>query len=181
MSSTKTNGGTYIDFSLSCRGARLINGECKDTASNAAEGMLVLHTADQFGYKDSSLSMLTTSNGTKFFNAQKDTATGAMRTTFFETHKHKLDPLTPDSFKQDQHTEDDDLQMPPKFHLKGNEKLASFSKKDKECIQDWSDLRSECKWFVIVVLQAIDVIYSEVLCMDLKQVVWRGNRCFNAG
>ena len=90
-----------FDFNISCRGARLIDSECKDTGSNAAEGVLVLHAADQFGYKDSSLSVLTTNNGIKFFNAQKGTATGIMRIFFFETHKYKLGLITPDSFKQD--------------------------------------------------------------------------------
>ena len=58
----------YLDHA---RGARFIDGECKDTALNAHKGVLVLHAADQFGYKDSSLSMLTTSNGIKFSHAWK--------------------------------------------------------------------------------------------------------------
>ena len=52
-----------FDFNLSFRGTRLIDGECKDSALSADEGVLVFHSADQFGYKDSSLSMLTTSTG----------------------------------------------------------------------------------------------------------------------
>ena len=61
-----------FDFNLSFRGARLIDGECKDTSSKADEGVLVFHLADQFGYKDSSLSMLTTSTEIKFFKSHKD-------------------------------------------------------------------------------------------------------------
>ena len=59
--------------------------------------------------------------------------------------------------------------------------MASFIEKDKECLQDWNDLRFKCKLFIIVALQAIDVICSEVLCMDVKDVVGKKNRCFNAG
>ena len=108
----------------------------------------------------------------------KNTETGSMRTTFFETCKYKLGPITPDSFEQDQHANDQDLQMPPRFCIKRKGKLASFSEHNKECLQDQSDLRSECKWFVIVVLQAI---CSEVMHMDVRQGVCRRNRCFNAG
>ena len=74
-----------FDFNLSFRGARLIDGKCKDTASKADEGVLVFHSADQFGYKDSSLSMLTTSTGIKFFKSRKDSRAGAMKTIFYET------------------------------------------------------------------------------------------------
>ena len=74
-----------FDFNLSFRGARLIDGECKDTALKTDEGVLVFHLADQFGYKDSSLSMLTTSTGIKFFKSRKDSGAGAMKTIFYKT------------------------------------------------------------------------------------------------
>ena len=60
-----------FDFNFSFRGARLIDGKCKDSASSADEGVLVFHLADQFACKDSSLSMLTTSTGIKFFKSQR--------------------------------------------------------------------------------------------------------------
>ena len=74
-----------FNFNLSFRGTRLIDGKCKDTASKADEGVLVFHSADQFGYKDSTLSMLTTSTGIKFFKSCKDSRAGAMKTIFYET------------------------------------------------------------------------------------------------
>ena len=135
---------------------------------SADEGVLVFHLADQFGYKDSSLSMLTTSTGIKFFKSCKDSGAGAMRMTYFETCKYKLGPITPASFNQDPYAKDEDLLMPLKFLVHRNGKISAFREKDKDCLQDWTDLRSECKWFVIVALQAIDVICSEVMRMDVK-------------
>ena len=133
-----------FDFNLSFRGARLIDGECKDTASKADEGVLVFHSADQFGYKYSSLSMLTTSTGIKFFKSYKDSAEGAMKTIFYETQKYKLGPITQSSFMQDQHAGDDDLQLPLKFRICRNGKIYQFRERDRDCLQDWSDLRLEC-------------------------------------
>ena len=170
-----------FDFNLSFRGARLIDGECKDTASKADEGVLVFHSADQFGYKDSSLSMLTTSTGIKFFKYCKDSGAGAMKTIFYETRKYKLGPITQSSFMQDQHAGDDDLQLPPKFCFCRNGKIFEFHERDRECLQDWSDLRSECKWFMLVAMQAIDVICSEVMKMDVKQVIGKSIRNYHAG
>ena len=46
-----------------------------------------------------------------------NTGTGAMRTTFFETHKYKFGPITPTSFNKDPDANDEDLQMPPKFRV----------------------------------------------------------------
>ena len=155
-----------FNFNLSFRGARLIDGECKDSASSADEGMLVFHLADQFGYKDSSLSMLTTSTGIKFFKFHKDSRAGAMKTIFYETHKYKRGPITPVRFIRDPHSGDEDLQMPPKFRVHRNGKIYQFCERDKDCLQYWSDLRSECQWFVLVAMQAIDGICAEVIkCM----------------
>ena len=170
-----------LDFNLSFRGARLIDGECKDTASKADEGVLVFHSADQFGYKDSSLSMLTTSTGIKFFKSRKDSGAGAMKTIFYETQKYKLGPITQSSFMPDQHAGDDDLQLPPKFRVCRNGKIYQFHERDRDCLQDWSDLRSECKWFVLVAIQAIDVICAEVMKMNVKQFVAKRIRSYHAG
>ena len=170
-----------FNFNLTYRGARLIDSECKDTATLADEGVLVLHTADQFACKYSSLSMLTTSNGIKFLSSVKDSGAGAMRMTFFETHRYKLGPITCDSFQIDPHAKDVDLQMPPKFHMTRNGKIYGVHEKDEECEEYWNDLRSECKWFIIVALQAIDVICSEVMCMEVKQVAVRRTRTYHAG
>ena len=41
----QTNEGHIFDFKLSCRGARLIDDECKDTAMSADEDILVFHSA----------------------------------------------------------------------------------------------------------------------------------------
>ena len=125
--------------------------------------------------------MLTTSTGIKFFKSRKDSRAGAMKTIFYETRKYKLGPITPVSFVQDQHAGDEDLQLPPKFRVHRNGKIYQFCERDRDCLQDWSDLRSECKWFVLVEMQAIDVICAEVMKMDVKQVVAKKTRSYHAG
>ena len=107
-----------FDFNLSYRGARLINGECKDSVTASDEGVLVIHSANQLGYKDSSLSMLTTSTGIKFFWSNKDSGAGAMRRTFYETKRYKLGPMTKASFKKDPHAQDEETKMPLMFHVR---------------------------------------------------------------
>ena len=159
----------------------MIDGECKNSALSADEEVLVFHSADQFGYKDSSLSMLTTSTGIKFFKSHKDSGAGGMKTIFYETHNFKIGPITPVSFVQDPHAGDEDLQMPQKFCVCRNGKIYQFRERDKDCLQDWSDLRSKCKWFMLVTMQAIDVICAEVKKMDVKQVVVKRTRSYHAG
>ena len=151
------------------------------SVKSADEGVLVFHLADQFGYKDSSLSMLTTSIGIKFFKSHKESGAGAIKTIFYEMRKYKLGSITPASFVQDPYAGDKDLQMPLKFHLCRNGKICGFHERDKDCLQDWADLRSKCKWFVIVSMQAIDVICSEVMKINVKQVIGKRNRSFHAG
>ena len=82
---------------------------------------------------------------------------------------------------QDQHAGDDHLQLPLKFHFRRNGKIYQFRERDRECLQDWSDLRSECKWFVLVAMQAINVICAEVMKMDVKQVTGKRIRNYHAG
>ena len=90
-------------------------------------------------------------------------------------------PITPASFVQDPHAGDEDLQMPLKFHVHRNGKIYLFCERDKDCLQDWYDLRSKCKWFMLVAMQAIDVICTEVMKMDVKQLVAKRTRCYHAG
>ena len=82
---------------------------------------------------------------------------------------------------QDQHAGDDDLQLPPKFRFHRNGKIYQFHERDRDCLQDWSDLRSECKWFVLVAMQAIDVICAKVMKMDVKQVIAKRIKSYHAG
>ena len=82
---------------------------------------------------------------------------------------------------QDQCAGDDDLQLPPKFRVRRNGKIYQFRERDRDCLQDWSDLRSECEWFVLVAMQAIDVICAEVMKMGVKQVIAKRIRSYHAG
>ena len=79
------------------------------------------------------------------------------------------------------HAGDEDLQLPLKFCVHRNGKIYQLCVSDKDCLQDWFDLRSKCKWFVLVAIQAINVICVEVMKMDVKQVVAKRTRSYHAG
>ena len=104
-----------------------------------------------------------------------------MKTILYETRKYKLRPITQSSFMQDQHAHDGESQLPPKFHVCRNGKNFHFRERDRDCLKDWSDLRSECKWFVLVAMHAIDVICAEVMKMDVKQVIAKRIRSYHTG
>ena len=60
-----TRTHTY-DFGCTFMGAHLVDGECKDTATNADKGFLVLHCLDQLVTQDVALYMLMTSEWFNF-------------------------------------------------------------------------------------------------------------------
>ena len=62
---------TY-DFGCSFMGARLFDGECKDSATNADKGFLVLHCLDQLVAQDVALCMLMTSERFHFYRSTKN-------------------------------------------------------------------------------------------------------------
>ena len=60
-----------FDFNCMYQGARLLDGECKATASNAEIAFMVLHSQEQLVTQDVVISMLTTSHQMSFYKTVK--------------------------------------------------------------------------------------------------------------
>ena len=61
-----------VDFAVTWRGVHLLDGECKDKATEADEHVLVLHSLEQLAYKDEAVALLTTSRGMTMYESMKD-------------------------------------------------------------------------------------------------------------
>ena len=87
-----THSHTF-DFNLTYCGARLIDGKCKENASEDEKGVLVLHTLDQLALKDTALAVLTTNNGFAFYKSWLEPETKSVKTQFDESGKFSLGPV----------------------------------------------------------------------------------------
>ena len=102
-----TRTHTY-DFGCTFMGARLLDGECKDSATNADKGFLVLHCLDQLVTQDVALCMLMTSEWLYFYRSMKNSK--RIKTTHWETNSYQLGQVR----EQDLY-EEDWLEKPPTF------------------------------------------------------------------
>ena len=82
-----------FDFNLTYCGARLIDGECKGTATEDEKCVLVLHTLDQLALKNSALGVLTTNNTFAFYKSWLEPATHMVKTEYDESWKFSLGPV----------------------------------------------------------------------------------------
>ena len=74
-----------FDFNCTYEGARLLDGECKASASEAEIAFMVLHSQEQLVTQDVAMSMLTTSHKMSFYKTVK-TETGRLKTTVGKTN-----------------------------------------------------------------------------------------------
>ena len=94
-----THSHTF-DFGCTFMGVRLVDGECKDIATDADKGFLVLHCLDQLVTQDVALCMLTTSERFYFFRSTKNDK--CIKTTQWETNAYTLEYVgKEDLYKED--------------------------------------------------------------------------------
>ena len=79
-----------FDFNCMYHGARLVDGECKASATNAEIGFMVLHSTEQLVTQDVAMSMLTTSHQIAFYKMVKMRGSGRLKTTVCRTHTYEL-------------------------------------------------------------------------------------------
>ena len=79
-----------FDFNCTYRGARLLDGECKASATKAEIGYMVLHSTEQLVTQQVAMSMLTTSHQMAFYKTVKMKGSGRLKTTVCRTHTYKL-------------------------------------------------------------------------------------------
>ena len=79
-----------FDFNCTYQGARLLDGECKATASNAEIAFMVLDSQEQLVTQDVAMSMLTTSHQMSFYKTVKKKGLGHLKTTVCKTNTYEL-------------------------------------------------------------------------------------------
>ena len=58
-----------FDFSMTCGGARLLDGESKGSQLEYEKAILVFHSLDQLAFKDEALALMTTNNSFTFYKS----------------------------------------------------------------------------------------------------------------
>ena len=77
-----------FDFNCMYNGARILDGECKASVTNAEIGFMVLHSAEQLVTQDVAMSMLTTLHQMAFYKTVKMKGSGHQNTTMCRTHTY---------------------------------------------------------------------------------------------
>ena len=102
-----------FNFNLTYRGTSLSDGKCKLMVKSEDESILVLHSSNQFAYKDTPLAMLTTNNFFWFFSSHKNIGREKVITSVCEMKMYKLSSVTDITVDSDDDAEW--LPAPPPF------------------------------------------------------------------
>ena len=159
-----TRANTF-DFSLSYKGARLLDGECKGAQSEHEKAILVFHSLDQLAFKDKALAFLTTNNSFTFYSSWTVDGAAYIQTCYHELKKFKLGPISKLDIDVDKDAEH--LQVPPRFAINGD---AIFVEHDKNVLKVWGNLRSEVRGFIGILMHAVDIICEAVCDMDIENI-----------
>ena len=165
-----------FDFNCTYRGARILDGECKASATKAEIGYMVLHSTEQLVTQEVAMSMLTTSHQMAFYKTVKMKRSGRLKTTVCRTHTYELGhvkDLNCDTYKDEPH-----IQKPPKCYSAGQKLLVE---NDDDMIEAWKHLRAEPKMFIHAVMHAVDILAEHFSSLDLKDVKRKRNQAFNKG
>ena len=125
-----------FDFNCTYVGVRLVDGECKATATKAEIGYMVLHSTEQLVTQDVAMSMLTTSHQMAFYKTVKMRGSGRLKTTMCRMHTYELGhvkDLGADMYKDEPH-----IQKPPKCYSTGETVMVES---DPEILKTWGELR----------------------------------------
>ena len=165
-----------FDFNCTYNGARILDGECKASATNAEIGFMVLHSAEQLVTQDVAMSMLTTLHQMAFYKMVKMKGSGHLKTTVCRMHTYELGHVK--NLKADMYTDELHIQKPPKCYSTGETLLVES---DPEILNAWKELHGEPKMFIHAVMHAIDILAEHFSLLDLKDVKRKRNKAFNMG
>ena len=141
-----------FDFNCTYNGARILDGECKASATNAEIGFMVLHSAEQLVTQDVAMSMLTTLHQMAFYKTVKMKGSGRLKTTVCRMHTYELGHVK--DLKADTYKDKSQIQKPPKCYSTGETLLLES---DPEILNAWKELHGEPKMFIHAVMHAIDI------------------------
>ena len=164
-----------FDFNCTYHGARLVDGECKASATNAEIGFMVLHSTEQLVTQDVAMSMLTTSHQIAFYKTVKMRGSGRLKTTVCRMHTYELGHVK--DLKADKYQDEAHIQKPPKCYSTGETVLVES---DPEILKTWKELCGEPKMFIHAVMHAIDILAEHFSTLDLKDVKRKRNKAFNS-
>ena len=167
-----------LDFNLSYMGARLIDGECKDKATEDDAGVLVLHSMDQLAYSPSAIAVLTTSTDFKIFYSQKNDVTSRINTLVHCTRRFCLRPVVGDLAHD---TAAADFASPPTIAVPGKGKPKVLNESGGRWLEEWGKLRSEIRELICALMECIDVLVELLVKIDLNDVRARRQKAFDQG
>ena len=165
-----------FDFNCTNRGARILDGECKASATKAEIGCMVLHGTEQLVTQEVAMCMLTTSHQMAFSKTVTMKGSGCLKTTVCRTHTYELGHVK--NMKSDLYKDEPHIQKPPKCYSTGQILLVE---KDPDILKDWEDLRGEPKMFIHAVMHAVDILAEHFSTLDLKDIQRKCNNTFNLG
>ena len=100
-----------FDFNCTYQGARLLDGECKASASNTEIAFMVLHSQEQLITQDMAMSMLTMLHQISFYKTMKKKGAGRLKTTVCRTNTYELGHVEDKAL--DSYSDEEHIQRPP--------------------------------------------------------------------
>ena len=177
-----TRAHTY-DFNCTYQGARLLDGECKASASTAEIAFMVLHSQEQLVTQDMAMTMLTTSHQMAFYKTIKMKDSGRLKTTVCRTNTYELGHVKDKN--KDSYSDEEHIQKPPTCRFKAKGQVSGvpiiIDERDGRMIEAWKSLRSEPRLFIRAVMDSIDILTEHFGSLDLYDVRRRRNISFNKG
>ena len=172
-----------FDFHCTYQGARLLDGECKASASTAEIAFMVLHSQEQLITQDVAMSMLTTSHQIAFYKTIKKKDSGRLKMTVCRTNTYELGHVKDKN--KDSYLDEEHIQKPPtcRFASKCQESGVAIvvDERDGRIIGAWKSLRSEPRLFIRAVMDSIDILTEHFGSLNLYDVRRRRNISFNKG
>ena len=163
-----THSHTF-DFNLTYCGARLIDGECKRTASeDEKKGVLVLHTLNQLALKDTALAVLTTNSTFTFYKSSLEPATKRVKTEYDESGKFSLGPVY--DIENNYGCSLDIWQTPPSFDMVCDAACSVYSEKSDVIVKAWQNWRSELRQFLSALIYSIDILTLQITLMKVDKI-----------
>ena len=162
-----TRSHTFV-FNLTYCSARLIDGECKGSATEDEKCVLVLHTLDQLALKNSVLGVLTTNNTFTFYKSWLEPATHMVKTVYDESCKFSLGPVY--DITTDPGTNVEAWKTSPSFDAVVNAACTVYSEECDVIVDAWQNLRSELRQFLSALIYSIDVLTLQISLMQVEEV-----------
>ena len=170
-SSRPTRAHTF-DFNCTYQGARLLDGECKASASNAEIAFMVLHSQEQLVTQDVAMSMLTTSHQMSFYKTVKKKGSGCSKMTMCKTNTYELGHVKHKNI--DSYSDEEHIQRPPtcKFTCKRQDDCVPIvvEECDVRILRAWRSLQSEPRLFIRAVMDSIDILTKHFGSLNLYNV-----------